>query len=374
MTGEAGLDLQQHQREALERIAAAPDEGALEELRVQFLGRKAALSQELAAIGGLAPELRREVGARLNTVKEAIVEGLDGRRDQLRNSGSGALAAAEAIDLTFPGRRPQRGHMHPVMKVWREIEDIFRGLGYDIARGPEVETDYYSFEALNMPPGHPARDGFDTFFVDTGVQPPGQGPSVTRGFPRGSRSDGVSPDSSEETRVLLRPHTSPMQIRYMEAHEAPIRVIIPGKTYRRDNDATHVPMFHQVEGLFVDEGVTVADLKGTLEYFARAMFGDERRIRLRPDHFPFTEPSLEVHVSCMQCDGSGCTLCRHSGWIEILGSGMVHPNVLRYGGIDPERYTGFAFGCGIDRVAMLKYGIDDLRSFFENDVRMIRQF
>jgi phenylalanyl-tRNA synthetase alpha chain len=358
LTSGNGLDPEAHQRDALELIAAAPDGESLEELRVQFLGRKAALSEELSKLGSMPPEQRREVGARLNTVKVAIQQALDARREALRNTGAGTLGAAEAIDLTFPGARPRRGHLHPVSKVWREIEDIFRGLGYDIARGPEVETDYYSFEALNMPAGHPARDGFDTFFLDsTGRAPAADWDEVVA-----------------ESRVLLRPHTSPMQVRYMETHEAPIRVIIPGKAYRRDNDATHIPMFHQVEGLLVDEGVTVADLKGTLEYFARAMFGDNRRIRLRPDHFPFTEPSLEVHVSCMQCDGSGCALCRHSGWIEILGSGMVHPSVLRYGGMDPERYTGFAFGCGIDRVAMLKYGIDDLRALFENDVRMIRQF
>lgn len=329
----------------------------MEELRVRFLGRKAALSEALSRLGALPAEERREAGARLNRVKAALQQALDARREQLRSGGGGTLAAAEAIDMTFPGKPPRRGHAHPVMRVWREMEDIFRGLGYDVARGPEVDNDYYTFEALNMPAGHPARDGFDTFFLDTA------GAAV------------VSPaEALTETRVLLRPHTSPMQVRYMETHEIPIRVIIPGKTYRRDNDATHVPMFHQVEGLLVDEGITVADLKGTLEYFARAMFGDQRRIRLRPDHFPFTEPSLEVHVSCMQCDGSGCALCRHSGWIEILGSGMVHPNVLRFGGLDPDRYTGFAFGCGIDRVAMLKYGIDDLRSLFENDVRMIRQF
>ncbi|MFN2466024.1 MAG: phenylalanine--tRNA ligase subunit alpha [Candidatus Dormibacteria bacterium] len=363
MTGSLGLDPERHGRElldsALGRIAGAADEPSLEELRVQFLGRKAPLTLELAAIGSLPAEERREVGALLNRVKRAIQEALDERRDALRDTGAGTLAAAEAIDLTFPGQPPRRGHPHPVTRVWREIEDIFRGLGYDVAHGPEVETDYYSFEALNMPAGHPARDGFDTFFIDTTAA--AQGPPGT-------------PEVAAESRIVLRPHTSPMQVRYMEAHPPPLKVIIPGKTYRRDNDATHVPMFHQVEGLLVDEGVTVADLKGTLEYFARAMFGDDRRIRLRPDHFPFTEPSLEVHVSCMQCDGSGCVLCRHSGWIEILGSGMVHPNVLRYGGVDPERYSGFAFGCGIDRVAMLKYGIDDLRALFENDVRMIRQF
>ncbi len=321
-----------------------------------MLGRKAALSEELSRLGTLPAEQRRDAGARLNGVKAAVQEALEARRAELLGGAAGA-AAAGSVDLTFPGQPPPRGHAHPVMRVWREMEDIFRGLGYDVARGPEVDNDYYTFEALNMPTGHPARDGFDTFFLDTGGSDPA-----------------ARPDLTAETRVLLRPHTSPMQIRYMETHQAPIRVIIPGKTYRRDNDATHVPMFHQVEGLLVDEGVTVADLKGTLEYFARAMFGNDRRIRLRPDHFPFTEPSLEVHVSCMQCNGSGCPLCRHSGWIEILGSGMVHPNVLRSGGIDPQRYTGFAFGCGIDRVAMLKYGIDDLRSLFENDVRMIRQF
>ncbi|GAC1333843.1 MAG: phenylalanine--tRNA ligase subunit alpha [Candidatus Dormibacteria bacterium] len=357
MTGGPGPDPARTGQEALEQqletIAAAPDEDALEELRVQFLGRKSPLARELAGIGSLPAAERKDAGAVLNRVKLALQEGLDGRRSVLRGETFGAGRGADGFDLTFPGRLPDRGHPHPVMKVWREIEEIFRGLGYDVARGPEIDTDYYSFEALNMPPGHPARDGFDTFFVDTGI-----GSDVT----------------SAETRVLLRPHTSPMQVRYMESHDVPIRAMFPGKTFRRDNDATHVPMFHQVEGLYVDEGVTVADLKGTLEYFARAMFGDERKIRLRPDHFPFTEPSLEVHVSCMQCDGSGCALCRHSGWIEILGAGMVHPNVLKYGGIDPSRYTGFAFGCGIDRVAMLKYGIDDLRSLFENDVRMTRQF
>ena len=355
MTGETGLDPEEHQKEALERIAAAPDEGALEQLRVQVLGRKSALSHELSRVGALPPEARREAGKQANAAKRAIESAFADRARALREAGSGSLGGAEAIDLTFPGRRPRRGHPHPVSLVMRELEEIFRGLGYDIARGPEVELDYYAFEALNIPVGHPARDGFDTFFVVP------------------LASDGaVDPDV--ETRVLLRPHTSPMQVRYMESHTPPIKVVIPGKTYRRDNDATHVPVFHQLEGLLVDEGVTVADLRGTLEFFARAMFGDDRRIRLRPDHFPFTEPSLEVHVSCFQCDGEGCSLCRHSGWIEILGSGMVHPNVLRFGGVDPERYTGFAFGIGIERIAMLKYGIDDLRSMLDPDLRLVRQF
>jgi phenylalanyl-tRNA synthetase alpha chain len=355
LTGETGLDLDKHQKEALEQIAKAPDEGKLEQLRIQFLGRKAALSRELSRVGGLPPDERRQSGQKANSLKRAIQEALELRRKELRSAGAGSLAVAEAIDLTFPATGVRRGHPHPVTRVMRDMEEIFRGLGYDIARGPEVETDYYAFEALNIPVGHPARDGFDTFFV---------APADTE----------EEIDASAEGKVLLRPHTSPMQIRYMETHKPPIKVVIPGKTYRRDNDATHVPVFHQLEGLMVDEGVTVADLKGTLEYFARAMFGDERRIRLRPDHFPFTEPSLEVHVSCFQCNGKGCSLCRHSGWIEILGSGMVHPNVLRFGGVDPDRYTGFAFGMGIDRIAMLKYGVPDLRTMLESDVRFIRQF
>jgi phenylalanyl-tRNA synthetase alpha chain len=355
LTSDTGLDLEQHQRQALERIGEAADEGALEQLRIQFLGRKSALASELSRVGALPEERRRQAGEKANGVKRAIRAALEKQAQAIGTAGAGSLAVAEAIDLTFPGTRPRRGHLHPVMLVMRDMEEIFRGLGYDVSRGPEVELDYYAFEALNIPVGHPARDGFDTFFV----APPG---------------NDETPDPIAEGRVLLRPHTSPMQVRYMEQYRPPIRVVIPGKTYRRDSDATHVPVFHQLEGLMVDEGVTVADLRGTLEYFARAMFGDDRRIRLRPDHFPFTEPSLEVHVSCFQCDGRGCPLCRYSGWIEILGSGMVHPNVLRFGGIDPERYTGFAFGVGIDRVAMLKYGVDDLRTMLDNDLRFTRQF
>jgi phenylalanyl-tRNA synthetase alpha chain len=339
----SGLDLDQLEREALAEIAAAPDEGALEQLRVRYLGRKSTLKELLSSIRDLPPEDRRRIGQRGNAAAAAIEEALQGRAADLRRQRGAVLATAEAIDLTFPGIPPGIGHPHPVSLVMREIEDIFRGLGYDVARGPEVETDYYNFEALNYPPGHPARDNHDSFFV------------------------------ADRDNVLLRTHTSPMQIRYMEANPPPLRAILPGKTYRRDSGARYSPMFHQVEGLVVDEGITVADLKGTLQYFARAMFGDERRIRLRPDYFPFTEPSLEVHVSCFVCDGKGCYLCSRSGWIEILGSGMVHPNVLRHGGVDPERYTGFAFGMGGDRIAMLKYRIDDLRALFENDLRFLHQ-
>ncbi|MEA2645985.1 MAG: phenylalanyl-tRNA synthetase alpha chain [Chloroflexota bacterium] len=355
MTGGDELDLDQHQGQALEQVAAAQDQAALDQARVQLLGRRAPLSEALSGIGNLPPERRRAFGRRANQVKAAIQEAIDARAVALRAGASGGLAEAEAIDLTFPATPVRRGHPHPVSLVMREMEEIFRGLGYEVARGPEVDNDYYSFEALNIPRGHPARDGFDTFFIaDPGA--------------------GDEPDPAAETNRLLRPHTSPMQVRVMERQAPPIRIVMPGKVYRRDNDATHVPMFHQLEGLLVDEGVTVADLRGTLEYFARAMFGDDRRIRLRPDHFPFTEPSLEVHVSCFVCDGAGCGLCRHSGWIEILGAGMVHPNVLRFGGIDPDRYSGFAFGMGADRVAMLKYGVEDMRHMFDNDLRLVRQF
>jgi phenylalanyl-tRNA synthetase alpha chain len=355
LTSEPGLDLEQHQKQALEQISAAPDAAALEQLRIRFMGRKAPLSEELSRIGALPPDQRRDAGQRANAVKRAIQEALAQRGQELRAGALRADPERDAIDLTFPGIQPRRGHLHPVTLVMRDMEEIFRGLGYDVARGPEVETDYYSFEALNIPKGHPARDGFDTFFV----APPGAG---------------GAPDPTAESNVVLRPHTSPMQIRVMERQKPPIKVVMPGKVYRRDNDATHVAMFHQLEGFYVDQDVTVADLRGTLEYFARAMFGDARRIRLRPDYFPFTEPSLEVHVSCFVCDGSGCALCRYSGWIEILGAGMVHPNVLRFGGIDPDHYRGFAFGMGADRIAMLKYGIDDMRSMFDNDVRFVRQF
>jgi phenylalanyl-tRNA synthetase alpha chain len=350
-SGQPPLDFDKLKSEALSAIASASDDAALEQLRIHFLGRKSPLKETLSGIGALPPDDRKRVGVEANAVAAAIEAALETRVAELRSAGGEVLAQAEATDLTFPGTPPRLGHPHPVSRVMLEIEEIFRGLGYDVARGPEVETDYYNFEALNMQPGHPARDNFDSFFVEGG---------------------GESWDRTE--RVLLRTHTSPMQIRYMESHPPPIKAIFPGKAYRRDNDATHVPMFHQVEGLLVDEGVTVTDLKGTLEYFARAMFGDERRIRLRPDYFPFTEPSLEVHVSCFVCNGEGCRLCSMSGWIEILGAGMVHPAVLRFGGVDPDRFTGFAFGMGGDRVAMLKYGINDLRMLFDNDVRMIQQF
>ncbi|MHB8508902.1 MAG: phenylalanine--tRNA ligase subunit alpha [Candidatus Dormibacteria bacterium] len=355
MTPAGGLNLEELRREALAQVKGAADEAALEDLRIRHLGRRAPLRELLSRVGSLPEEERRRVGQEANLTARALEDAVASRLADLRAEAAGRMAA-ELIDLTAPGRLPRRGHAHPVTRITREIEDIFRGLGYSVARGPEVETDYYNFEALNLPPGHPARDGFDSFFIAD--------PS--------SSSAGL--ESTSETKILLRAHTSPMQVRVMEAQPPPIRIIVPGRTYRRDNDATHSPMFHQVEGLLVDEGVGMSDLRGTLEYFARAMFGADREVRMRPSNFPFTEPSVEVDVSCFQCSGAGCSLCGNSGWIEMLGAGMVHPNVLRSGRIDPERYSGFAFGMGIDRIAMLKYRIDDMRTLFDNDVRFIRQF
>ncbi|MBN1320468.1 MAG: phenylalanine--tRNA ligase subunit alpha [Thermoleophilia bacterium] len=326
----------------LESIAAARDLSELEAVRVTFLGRKAELVLLLRTIPELPVEQRPEVGKVGNLVRKALESAVDARRAELEAQELVQGLAADQIDVTLPGRRSPVGHLHLVAQTQREIEDIFMGMGYEVVTGPEVETEYYNFEALNTPADHPARSLHDTFFV----------------------SDGV----------VLRTQTSPVQVRSMEKQRPPVYVIAPGKTYRRDSDATHTPMFHQVEGLVVDEGITLADLKGTLETFARAMFGADRKVRLRPHFFPFTEPSVEVDVSCMVCDGAGCRLCKKSGWLEILGAGMVDPNVFGFVDYDPEIYTGFAFGVGIERVAMLKHGVNDLRLFFENDLRFLRQF
>jgi phenylalanyl-tRNA synthetase alpha chain len=335
-------DLRSIYQDGLTAIEGAADLGALEEARVRFLGRKAELTNLLRSIPQLPAEERPAVGRFGNLVKKELEAALAGRQTELEQEELVHGLEADRIDVTLPGRPLPLGHLHLIETTRREIEDIFVGLGYEVAEGPEIETDYYNFEALNHPPDHPARSLHDTFFVsDT---------------------------------VLLRTHTSPVQVRTMELQQPPVFVIAPGKAYRRDSDATHTPMFHQVEGLVVDEGVTLADLKGTLEAFAKAMFGDERSIRLRPHFFPFTEPSVEVDVSCMVCEGAGCRLCKRTGWLEILGAGMVDPNVFEYVGYDPEIYTGFAFGMGIERIAMLKHGVSDLRLFYENDLRFLRQF
>jgi phenylalanyl-tRNA synthetase alpha chain len=345
--------IDQLRREAEAAVAAAADTGALEEARVRHLGRKAELPNLLRGVAQLAPEERGKVGKAANQARQALEAQIEARLAELEASEIGARLASDRVDVTLPGEPPQPvGRLHLLTATRREIEDVFVGLGFDVAEGPEVETVFNNFDALNHDPAHPARALSDTFYTDEGA--------------------------------VLRTHTSPMQIRAMQAQPPPIAIIIPGRVYRRDNDATHTPQFHQVEGLAVDEDITLADLRGTLLTFARAIFGDEREIRMRPHFFPFTEPSVEVDVSCFQCAGTGtlaggarCNLCKGTGWIEILGAGMVDPNVfehVREHGYDPERIQGFAFGMGIERIAMLKHGIPDLRLFYDNDLRFLEQF
>src|SRR3954452_19394509 len=340
--------------EAESAIATAGSSAALEELRVRYLGRKAELPNLLRGVSQLPPEQRGTVGKAANQARQALEALIARRGDELQAAELDARLSADRVDVTLPGDPPQAiGRLHLLTATWRELEDVFVGLGFTVVEGPEVETVHYNFDALNHSATHPARDRSDTFYVADDV--------------------------------VLRTHTSPMQIRAMEAHPPPLYVVIPGRTYRRDQiDATHSPMFHQVEGLAVDEDITLADLKGTLLAFARAIFGEDREVRLRPHFFPFTEPSVEVDVSCFHCggkgympDGSRCVICRGEGWIEILGAGEVDPNVYDY--VDDERYDaervqGFAWGMGIERIAMLKHGVTDLRIFFENDLRFLEQF
>ena len=328
--------------EARAAIGGAASSSELEAVRVKYLGRSGALTQILKSLGTLPAEERPLVGAAANETKRALEAVLDVRLGEMLESERRRQRERARPDLTLPGRRPPRGGLHPLTRVRDEIVAVFMGLGFSVAEGPQIETDFYNFEALNIPRDHPARDMQDTFYL------------------------------SPET--LLRTHTSPVQIRTMRAQKPPVRIIVPGVVYRRDADITHSPMFHQVEGLAVDTRVTMADLKGTLDLFARELFGARSKIRFRPSFFPFTEPSAEVDVLCFLCGGDGCRICKQSGWLEILGSGMVHPQVLRNVGYDPEAVTGWAFGMGIERIAMLKYGVDDIRLFFENDLRFLQQF
>lgn len=328
-------------------VREAADLDALREAEVRFLGRKARVNQILKEIRNLSDDDKRIVGPLGNRVRQELQAAVDARRDALEQAAEAALLATDRVDITMPGRRIPRGAPNPLTEVVRSIEDVFVGLGYEVAEGPEVETDRHNFGALNFPPDHPSRTMMDTFFVHG---------------PRGADT------------ALLRTHTSPVQVRVMESRPPPIYVVCPGRVFRRDvADATHSPIFHQIEALAVDEGLTMADLKGTLQAFAEGAFGRGRRIRLVPSFFPFTEPSAELAVSCPLCDGDGCSQCA-SGWLEIGGAGMVDPNVFAAVGIDPERYTGFAFGMGIERIAMLRYGVNDLRLFFEADHRFLDQF
>lgn len=328
---------------ALTQIAAAPDLAALENLRVGYLGKKGELTAVLKQLGGLEAEARKEIGALANLIREDIGSAIEQRREALETKRLNERLLSERIDVSAPGRAALLGGKHPITKVLDELKDIFLGMGFSIAEGPEVESDYYNFEALNMPKNHPSRDTQDTFYI----------------------SDNV----------VLRSQTSPVQIRTMEAQRPPIRIIAPGKVYRSDEvDATHSPVFHQVEGLVVDKNITMSDLKGTLDTFARRLYGEDTVTRFRPHHFQFTEPSAEMDMMCFNCHGAGCRMCKGEGWIELLGGGMVHPKVLSICGIDPNEYSGFAFGLGLDRLAMRKYQIDDLRLLFENDLRFLSQF
>jgi len=327
---------------ALDEVASSPELAALDDVRVRWLGKKGTLTEQLKSLGGLAPAERPAAGARINEAKGQVQRAIDARREALERAAVEAELRAGRIDVTLPGRGEARGGLHPVTRTRLRIEAIFREAGFDVATGPEIEDDFHNFEALNIPADHPARAMHDTFYF----------------------SDGR----------LLRTHTSPVQIRAMQGATLPLAIISPGRVYRCDYDVTHTPMFHQVEGLLVDRNVSFGNLKAVLHQFLEAFFERDLKMRLRPSYFPFTEPSAEVDMSCVFCGGAGCRVCKHTGWLEIAGCGMVHPNVFKASGVDPERWTGYAFGMGIERLAMLRYGVNDLRLFFENDLRFLRQF
>lgn len=332
---------EQLKKDALQKIENANDLEQLEKLRVALLGKKGIITEQVKSIGTLPAQERPKAGKILNELKQEVQRAIDMRREALQKIEAEKLSAKMWVDVTLPGARRRVGHRHPIMKTLEEIEIIFVSMGFKVVEGPEIEDSWHNFDALNTPEWHPARDEHDSFYLDD---------------------------------LLLRTHTSPVQIRTMLSEQPPIAIISPGRVYRRDYDATHLPMFTQVEGLYVDENVSVAHLKYTLEKFAQEIFGKQRRIRLRPSFFPFTEPSFEVDVSCGVCGGKGCQACGYSGWLEILGAGMVHPNVFRNVGYDPEKWTGFAFGMGVERITMLKYNIKDMRDFVRNDKRFLENF
>ena len=335
--------LEELRKKAMEEIEGSETAERLNEIRVAFLGKKGAITSQLKALKELSPEERPKMGQLVNEVRAQIEKQLELTGKRLEEKHMMARLAAEKLDVSLPGKRPPMGHIHPNARVLEEVEQIFIGMGYSVVSGPEIEKDYYNFEALNIPADHPAKDEQDTFYVHGDI--------------------------------LLRTQTSPCQVREMEKGHLPIRMIAPGRVFRADEvDATHSPVFHQIEGMVVDKGITFADLKGTLAEFAKRFFGEETKVKFRPHHFPFTEPSAEVDVSCFKCGGKGCRFCKGEGWIEILGCGMVHPKVLKMSGIDPAVYSGFAFGVGLERITLLKYEIDDMRLLYENDVRFLGQF
>ncbi len=335
--------LEQIREETMQALKNISGLSQLEEFRIRVLGKKGKLTMVLREMGSLPPAERPVIGQLANEIRTSLEKELEEKANALQEAALEKRLEEETIDITVPGRKPARGNLHPNTRTLNELKDIFLGMGFDVAEGPEVEWDEYNFKALNTPENHPARDVQDTFYI----------------------SD----------KILLRTQTSPVQIRTMLSKKPPIKIICPGRVYRSDSvDATHSPIFNQVEGLAVDRNITMGDLKGVLDVFAKQVFGPETRTKFRPHHFPFTEPSAEVDVTCAICHGSGCRVCSHTGWIEILGAGMVHPNVLRYCGIDPDIYSGFAFGMGLDRITNLRYGIDDIRLLFENDIRFLKQF
>ena len=335
--------LEKIRKEAMERMESAENLDRLNEIRVAYLGKKGELTQVLKSMKDVAKEDRPKVGQMVNDTRAVIEERLEDIRQQIAAKQREAQLAAETIDVTLPAKKMRVGHRHPNTIAQEEVERVFVGMGYEVVEGPEVELDYYNFEALHIPANHPAKDEQDTFYITKDI--------------------------------LLRTQTSPVQVRVMEKQKPPIRIIAPGRVFRADEvDATHSPSFHQIEGLVIDKNITLADLKGTLAEFAKEMFGPETKVKFRPHHFPFTEPSAEMDITCFKCGGKGCRMCKGEGWIEILGCGMVHPKVLKMSGIDPEVYSGFAFGIGLERIALLKYEIDDMRLLYENDVRFLNQF
>jgi len=335
--------LEELEQQALQEVASATDPAALDAVRVRYLGKKGSLTEQLKQLGTLPAAERPAAGQEINRIKQVVQAGIEARNEALQAGQLNERLASETIDVTLPGRGQHQGGLHPVTITMRRIEALFRPLGFTVAEGPEIEDDEHNFSALNIPDHHPARAMHDTFYFDA--------------------------------HTLLRTHTSPVQVRVMETTAPPLRVIAPGRVYRCDSDLTHTPMFHQVEGLLVDENASFANLKGLLDEFLRAYFErDDLDVRFRPSYFPFTEPSAEVDIRCVMCAGDGCRVCGHSGWLEVLGCGMVHPNVFENVGIDNERYTGFAFGMGVERLAMLRYGVNDLRLFFENDMNFLTQF
>ncbi|MDH5484770.1 MAG: phenylalanine--tRNA ligase subunit alpha [Gammaproteobacteria bacterium] len=336
-------DLQQVLNDAQQAVNEAADLAQLDQLRVQYLGKKGEFTAQLKALGQLPADQRKQAGQAINDAKRALQDALDSRKTTLEEAVLNARLQQESVDVTLPGRSRQAGGLHPVTRTMQRIEALFAGLGFGIAEGPEIEDDYHNFEALNIPSHHPARAMHDTFYFDANT--------------------------------LLRTHTSPVQVREMETTKPPLRLIAPGRVYRCDSDLTHTPMFHQIEGLMVDKNVSFADLMGTLDKFLRLFFeNDNLQTRFRPSYFPFTEPSSEVDIQCVMCEGEGCRVCSHTGWLEVLGCGMVHPEVFKHAGIDNEEFTGYAFGMGVERLAMLRYGVNDLRLFFENDLRFLKQF